>query len=167
MTKVIFIATLWLLTALRVAGVPVTPAALEPRRELLDGSLILPPPFAFNRLDEVEFPVGSVPMSVEEWRPANENIPFPAADQAQRAAVLSSTSIEVTRRPHTQGRGERERRFGPQQKFPQGAGMAGSQTSPWLGLRPFRRRGVAGRNPNECTGSVARGRPLRWISKPA
>ena len=166
MTKVIFIATLSL-TALRAAGVPVTPAALEPRRVLLHGALILPSQVALNRLDEVEFSVGLAPVSVEEWRPANENMPFPAADQAQRAAVLSSTSIEVARRPHTQGRSKRERRFRPRQKFFRGAQAWLDRKQPQARPASVPATGVAGRNPNERTGRVARGRPLRWISKSA
>lgn len=80
MTKVIFIATLSLLTALRAAGVPVTPATPPSAADL-------------NRLDKVEFPAFSGSATVEELTPRGEDSPFPAADQTQRAAVLSSTSI--------------------------------------------------------------------------
>ena len=167
MTKVIFIATLSLLTALRAAGVPVTPAALEPRRVLLDGALLLPPPDALNRLDAVEFAATSAPASVAELSPASEKTPLPAADQAQRAAVLSSTSIEVARRPQAKGRGKRERRFGPRQKFFRGAQAWLDRKQPQARPASVPAMGVAGRNPNERTGRVARGRPLRWISKSA
>ena len=167
MTKVIFIATLSLLTALRAAGVPVTPAAPEPRRVLLDGGLMLLSQVALNRLDEVGFPVGSAPVSVEEWRPENGNLPFPAADQDQSAAILSSTSIEVAHRPHAQGRGKRERRFGPRQKFFRRAQAWLDRKQPQARPASVPATGVAGWNPNERTGRVARGRPLRWISKSA
>ena len=163
MTKVIFIATLSLLTALRAAGVPLTPAAPEPWRAPLEGESVPPSAVTFNRLDKVEVSAISVSVSVGELRPASEQTPFPAADQAQRAAVLSSTSIEVARCPGAQGRGKRERRFGPQQKFFR-------RTQAWLDRKQPQARpasapaaGVAGRNPNERTGRVARGRPLRWI----
>lgn len=163
MTKVIFIAALSLLTALRAAGVPVTPATLEPRFVLLAGALILPPPVALHPLDEVEFPVSSEPVSTAELSPASKKTPFPVADLAQRAAVLSSTSIEVARRPHAQGRGKRARRFGPRQKIFRGAQAWLDRKQPQARPASLPAAGVAGRNPNERTARVARGRPLRSI----
>lgn len=113
MTKVIFIATLSLLSAVRAAGVPVMPVVMESRPWSLAEVPWVGPLGSVNRLDEVEFPSASVPVSRAELKPARESKTFPALDRSPRAAVLSSTSVAVARRPQTHGRNKRGRTFGP------------------------------------------------------
>jgi hypothetical protein len=121
MTKVIFIATLSLLSAVRAAGVPVMPAALEPRLWSITEVPWVGLIGSVNRLAAMEFPSISEPVNRAELRPARESAPFPAVDWFPRAAVLSSTSVAVARRPQTHGRGRREPTLGPRHDHPRWA----------------------------------------------